>query len=816
MVLIIADILIDARCKAILTDGRWARGLWDTPSSQTWTPPGCMLHSYTPSDAQTCLSNRNVTFLGDSTARQLFWATAGKLDHGRALNASAAVEKHRNITFQVPEQAEVTFVWDPFLNATNSFHETSPLHHDEYDETVNIVVVGAGLWFATYLNSSYLPEFTNAVEHTMHTSLLDSTPLPSAVANNSSLSKHFDALFLPLSISDSVAANLSRSRFLTSERAHSLNDVLIASSPFHGVESLQSYSKMVDGTSLAFKEDSIHLQDTISSLQAEVLLNYMCNKIITVPSRQSHAYCCSQLISPNLIQKILLLAGGFAVVLNWSLILFMRAPSTPSCKDLPSLGHVSRLGQAIAIISFAVLYCFAADRTVIFEKVPKVMDENLFLCLAFMSLLLGLATFRQTHEDPGNPNDAATLKQQGWQYMSRGQTEEWKGWMQIAILLYHYFGLSKILWVYQFVRLLVSAYLFMTGFGHSTYFITTADFSLRRVMTVLLRTNLLSILLAFVMGTQYDLYYFPALSSLWFLIVWATFPESPPSGLSESKLLFRIAVSATIVTIITLSNQPIEKLLTSIDQIGFEFLKIDGHEFLFRFSLDAYVGYFGMVAAVLNSRCKGSQHRELEEVTARPFLSRRISVPLAVLVLVSYTVLCGQFGDKQDYNKWHPIVSPLPVLAFAVLRNSTNSLCASHSRLFAWFGRCSLETFVLQYHIWLAADSRGLLRLGLPVKESLPSQGQIREWYDMVEAVIVSAVFLWISYGVSTALPVITTSIIGETNNKDCLQRWQSENGTESKATQPASRRRGFGLATKVLAGLCGLWALNVIWHHVE
>ena len=68
--------------------------------------------------------------------------------------------------------------------------------------------------------------------------------------------------------------------------------------------------------------------------------------------------------------------------------------------------------------------------------------------------------------------------------LNRDQTDEWRGWMQLMILIYHYTGASSQLAIYTHVRILVSAYLFLSGYGHFWYFFNKGDVSAHRLLTV--------------------------------------------------------------------------------------------------------------------------------------------------------------------------------------------------------------------------------------------------------------------------------------------------------------------------------------------
>jgi hypothetical protein len=340
-------------------------------------------------------------------------------------------------------------------------------------------------------------------------------------------------------------------------------------------------------------------------------------------------------------------------------------------------------------------------------------------------------------------------------FLSREQTDEWKGWMQFMILIYHYTGASKVLWIYEFIRLQVAAYLFMSGFGHTVYFYTKDDYSFRRFASVLVRLNLLSCLLPYVMRTDYLFYYFAPLVTFWFVVVYLTMRLGSSRNGSLIFLLSKIVVSAVVTAAITQVQGILELIFTVLNTL----CRIEWNvvEWRFRVSLDMYAVYVGMLAGIVYVRVKDAFRGNTDY---RAFTSIRryfralhvISVLLSIGIIPMYWAVTRQFPNKFSYNAWQPYIAPFPILAYIILRNSNRPFRNFHSSIFAWLGRCSLETFTLQFHVWLAGDTKGLLSTGI-LKRS--ADGGRR-----VDFILLTMVFLWVSWQVAAATGTLTSWII--------------------------------------------------------
>ena len=770
------------KCGALLCDGHW-NGLQEGESNrlQNWQVPGCMLHNYRGEDISGCLRSKRVLFIGDSTTRRIFWATAKKLsvisaqvEQARAQNHSDAVFLQRGVCLE--------FVWDPYLNSTRLDAELRAFSRSMENSTVDamsdtasasLILIGGGLWHASYIGVNYLKHFKtsiNRVVQAMTSSLAPTLSYDGAKKFTRTVSSN-DLLFLaPVQSPWYEKLSPARAATLTRDKVDSMNDYLQQLSTFEAVEIVWSFSSMLFGQKAAYREDGIHVNEKVAAKQADILLNLRCNAHSA--SRASRAYpydgtCCSEYRRLGIFQWIVLSVGWTVLFSAYWIQCFLdpqrwgfrlpRSLDTVRLRSSQMLPSERTVGACI-VFCLAIWYCYYADRSQVFNKLHKQFYMSEFAVLCCLAGILGLISIRVSKpiENDRNSNRVGASMSMDQPFLSREQTDEWKGWMQFIILIYHYTGASTEISIYRIVRLLVAAYLFMTGFGHTVYFLKKKDYSFRRVAAALVRLNLLSCALPYAMRTDYLFYYFAPLVSMWFLIVFATLAIGQSLNNKSSLLLGKIILSAVVVTTSTKLRGPFELLFLLLKwTCGIYW---DVNEWRFRVSLDLFIVYIGMVCAVFfiswttSKKPAATDNEDIQRVLQIWHLVRQGLVVLSsLLVILGYWAVTRQWTTKSAYNGWHPYISFLPILAFIILRNAHRQLRNVHSSVFAWLGRCSLETFTLQFHIWLAADTKGILSLGV-----FPEKG-VGRW---IEFTIMTAVFLWGSWCVAAATTVLTEWII--------------------------------------------------------
>ncbi|KAI9646102.1 hypothetical protein NHQ30_005542 [Ciborinia camelliae] len=730
--LIIAYVSDPYKCGALLNKGQWLDPgpRWSSRNPfQNWQPPGCMMYEYKQKDIQECFQERRLVFIGDSTTRQIFWAVAKKMDQERAEEKITEhldlEEKHKDLEFS-SSGVTVRFIWDPYLNSTGLDRElksfnANPAQDSKKDESAALILLGSpGLWYARHGQENFFKDFRDSIEHVIP--FMDHVggehALKEATSNPFPLKRKSPNFLLlaPVQVPWYQALSPSREETITPEKIDQMNDYLQQVSAHSEADIVWSFSLMTWAGRGEYEESGLHVVDNVAHRKADVLLNLRCNADAVERGYPYERTCCNNYRQPNTIQWLFLLVGMILL----PIILLLRRK------------HILRVGRVLpqpevlgALMTFAlvVCYCYYADRTQLFEKEHKQFRRREFLIASLVVLIAGLISIRTNNLSSPlkGLHEVGGAHSFDHGFLSRNQTDEWKGWMQFLILIYHYTHGSKTLWLFEIMRNLVAGYLFMTGYGHTMYFLKREDYSFKRVAGVLIRLNLLTCALAYMMRTDYMAHYFVPLVSFWFLVVYFTLKIKQEDNSNTGFLLGKIFISAILTTAFI-------KIPGILEILGFILkyscaISWNIKEWRYRSSMDMFIVYIGMIIAILYLRltriksasisCTSKIDILLRPIARHPALFQTISTATSLILLPGFHLITQIFTKKQDYLQWHPYLSWMPILAFISLRNSHGLLRNHHSTIWAWLGRCSLETFILQNHIWMAADLKGILRLGV-------------------------------------------------------------------------------------------------------
>lgn len=235
---------------------------------------------------------------------------------------------------------------------------------------------------------------------------------------------------------------------------------------------------------------------------------------------------------------------------------------------------------------------------------------------------------------------------------------------------------------------------------------------------------------------------------MWYLVIYFTLLAGSSLNSHTPLLIGKILVSAGLMTWFFKEESLLASLFSFLERIfGIHW---SAREWAFRVNLDIWIIYIGMLAAIGVIKFRDLR---LADHPRWPLVIR-VSIVLSILTMIWFFAFELLQESKFTYNKWHPSISFLPVLAFIFLRNSSVILRSASSRAFVFIGKCSLELFIVQYHFWLAGDTKGVL-LVLPGTKWRP-----------VNFVITTIMFVYLCDRISYATGELTNRICGGNKEK--------------------------------------------------
>ncbi|XP_065439186.1 N-acetylneuraminate 9-O-acetyltransferase isoform X4 [Chrysemys picta bellii] len=619
----------DDTCEYLLSSGRFL-------GEKVWQPHSCMMHKYKNSEAKNCLLDKHIAFIGDSRIRQLFYSFV------KLVNPQVKEEgnKHGNILFEDKSASiKVDFLWYPEVNG--SMKQRIKSWTEGSIAKPHVIVAGAATWSIKIHNGS------NEALTQYKINITSIAPLLEKLAESS------DVYWV---LQDPVYEDmLSNSRkMITNDKIDAYNEAAISilnSSSRNSKAKVKvfSVSKLIAQETIMQSSDGLHLPESSRETSAMILMNVYCNKIL----KPIDGSCCQPQPPLTLIQKLAFCFFALSIIgyLILSFIYRNNHRKNKPCTDMESgeekkpvtntspVSTLETLLYSFFKLGLIMAYFYLCDRANLFMKENKFYTHSSFFIPIIYILVLGVFYTENTKET---------------KMLNREQTDEWKGWMQLVILIYHISGAS----------------------------------------TVLFRLNFLVVVLCIVMDRPYQFYYFVPLVTVWFMIIYATLAVWPQIVQKKANgncfwhfgLLLKLISLLMCIYFLANSQGVFEKIFSLWPLSTCFELNGNVYEWWFRWKLDRYVVFHGMMFAFIYLALQKRQ--VLSEGKGEPLFSSKISN-----VLLFISVVC------------------FLILAFILIRNIPGYARSVYSSFFAWFGRISLELFICQYHIWLAADTKGILVL---------------------------------------------------------------------------------------------------------
>jgi len=399
---------------------------------------------------------------------------------------------------------------------------------------------------------------------------------------------------------------------------------------------------------------------------------------------------------------------GFAIILGCNLVLFvcLFAYGKLTSVVFPKHSKISEplsftpdsvynLTKDVSKLGILLLATYLCENHPPNPHAQKSHDMDMFWCLTAVLFVYSFTDIRKCKTS---------------EILNREQTEEWKGWMQFMFLLYHYYSAHE---AYNSIRVMITCYVWMTGFGNFSFFYIKQDFGALRLIQMLWRLNFLVLCLCLTLGNSYILYYICPLHTFYFLIVFVSMLVMKNLNHSRWGIRIKLLVLAVVIYCIWdlrlgLFNTIFGIFLSTEPVIGATSGSL--YEWYFRTSLDHWSTFLGMIFA-LNFPMSSAWLKATESLPPKQQLLTKGIPSMVALGLLGWWAWTVLPLPKLSYNNGNAYLGCVPMLCYIFLRNVNPTLREWYLHPLHNIGKVTLETYLMQHHVWLTSNAKTILNI---------------------------------------------------------------------------------------------------------
>ncbi|KAK6353014.1 hypothetical protein TWF696_005005 [Orbilia brochopaga] len=687
------------KCAAVTNEGRWLENADPLgPPLRTWQPRGCILHPYSAADIAACIPNRRILFVGDRSLKSVYRAFARKFKHGGPPELPTTLTSRtdeREVFLEFGGSVTLEFVYDPFLNSSRLLAELQPWHNGSvsdssgYDKPA-LLIVSAGIAYATNPPVDVNPQrlWHRAIDTVA--SHMRYGPRPTFLGGRDTLLlapvEHPAWEKLPHDergrLDPHLAIDINRyvHELATVQGVDVLRSWRVASDD-ERVDSVVPNHKYSSWHSKATAEDGWTLLPEVAERRVDMVMNLRCNAVLAEAGRRVSSACCVRYRRPGWVQRLLVFAAlslPMVRLYNW------LVPSSKMRTIVPEGGLLRQLWQ----LSLALVLCFYADRTPVFDKANKLLLPE----KTIRGILAGIGVFGALTMQ--RPKDGAAARE-----VEARIAGECRGVALAVYMLGSYLaartGLAE---TAACALLFVRVAEWTVGLLKDRGGVSAVSF-----VEEVVKINLLAVTVAVMMRDRYALFGLPAAYTFWCAVAMATVRVSGGKNRVAAVYMGKLVVSAALVagcvgnrTLMT----AVWKVATAGGLGGWEVEEV--RRAVLR---DVWPAYGGMAAGAVYI----AWSRLSMNVKGGGDIANSVAAGLAGLAVFSGCYLV--VTEVRDPTSMYTSLARMAM--YGGLRYAVGVLRRRQSTAMVWLGSLEAAVLALMPHAWLAADGEGVVDLGI-------------------------------------------------------------------------------------------------------